>query len=325
MDKLGILATENNNIFQSKIWADLHENMGRKTWLINSGNTRTLLIKYPLFRNRNYLYCPRGPLFNDDSTQEDFQDILSRIRAISKEENVFFCRMEPYVSGKIDMQEHGFMKVTRHAPLSRQYSPQNTLVLNLKNKEEELLAAMKSKCRYNINLSRRKGVVVRNADKLDDIDIFYQLNLDLENRGQYHGHEYDYYRQLFLTLSKSNHLKLFIAEHDGQPLAAILVTFFGEVATYLHGASSREKRELMPSYALQWAAIKEAMNRGCTLYDFWGVAPAEDKEHPWSGISRFKRGFGGEEIGFGEACDLALNKTGYKLLCSVNLIKKRLR
>ncbi len=299
--------------------------MNRRVWRVNSDNVAAVVVKHPLMKKYHYLYSPRGPLLDDHTTPEDFQLFLRKVEALSGEENVVFYRIEPYLTGTIAVNSFGFDNITDQALLSRQCSPPDTLVLDLEKKEEELLAGMKSKCRYNLNLSRKKGVFVKDAREPDDIKIFYDLNLELEKRGRYHGHHFDYYNNLFMSLSGSNTMKLFIAEHEGQPLAAILVSYFGKVATYLHGASTREKRELMPSYALQWTAIKEAMNRGCSLYDFWGVAPVGEKEHPWSGISRFKRGFGGEELSFGGACDLVLNRKIYKLLSSANRVKKLFR
>jgi lipid II:glycine glycyltransferase (peptidoglycan interpeptide bridge formation enzyme) len=59
----------------------------------------------------------------------------------------------------------------------------------------------------------------------------------------------------------------------------------------------------MPTYLLQWEAMKWAKGRGCKEYDLWGV-PDEDErvletnfetrhDGLW-GVYRFKRGFGGE-------------------------------
>ena len=44
---------------------------------------------------------------------------------------------------------------------------------------------------------------------------------------------------------------------------------------------------------VQWEIIKEAKRRGCALYNFWGIAPEGAGDHPWAGLSLFKKGFGG--------------------------------
>jgi len=87
---------------------------------------------------------------------------------------------------------------------------------------------------------------------------------------------------------------LLIAEHERQPLAAMFLVITGSRGTYLYGASSSNKRNLMATYALQWRAITLAKERGCTEYDMFGIAPNPDPEHPMYGLYRFKTGFGGE-------------------------------
>jgi lipid II:glycine glycyltransferase (peptidoglycan interpeptide bridge formation enzyme) len=97
--------------------------------------------------------------------------------------------------------------------------------------------------------------------------------------------------------------ELLVAEAEGQPLAALIVFARGARAWYLYGASANEFRNYMPTYVLQWEAMRWARVQGCTEYDLWGV-PDEDEETLeaeftkradglW-GVYRFKRGFGGE-------------------------------
>jgi lipid II:glycine glycyltransferase (peptidoglycan interpeptide bridge formation enzyme) len=73
-------------------------------------------------------------------------------------------------------------------------------------------------------------------------------------------------------------------------VGAIILSFFGGVATYLHGASSDEHRNLMANYFLQWEAIKRAKEKGMKKYDFFGIA-VELNRKKWAGITRFKKGF----------------------------------
>jgi lipid II:glycine glycyltransferase (peptidoglycan interpeptide bridge formation enzyme) len=105
----------------------------------------------------------------------------------------------------------------------------------------------------------------------------------------------------------------------------ILVTHFGEVATYLHGASSDDYREFMPNHLVQWEAILDAKRAGCTVYDFWGISPNDDPEHSWAGITRFKKGFGGETIHFVGAFDYAFSPLWYNMLHIYNFVIKTLR
>jgi len=325
MEALNLLSKKENNVFQSDGWADFQAGLKRKSWVVKGDNIQGLVLKYPLYKDKNYLFSPRGPIMNKRAKLQDLKLFLRKIEALAREENAVFYRIEPYVLDQADIYKFGFRKMAHYAPVSQQFSPENTLALDISQHEAKILSEMKPKWRYNINLAERKGVEVREGKGSRDIKTFYDLTREMEKRGGYKGHEFGYYAKMFEVLGKQDVLKLFIAEHEGKPLAAILVAYFGQVATYLHGASGNEKRELMPTYALQWAAIGEAKKRNCILYDFWGVSPKEEIKHLWAGISRFKRGFGGEELSFSGAYDLAFDKGKYSLYSRVNYFRKLIK
>jgi lipid II:glycine glycyltransferase (peptidoglycan interpeptide bridge formation enzyme) len=325
METLKILSIKTNNLFQSDAWADFQAGLKRKSWVVKGDNVQGLVLKYPLYKDKYYFYSPRGPIMSGKAKLQDLKLFLRKVEHLAKEENAVFYRIEPYVLDQSDIYKFGFRKMAKHAPLSAQFSPENTLVLDISRAEDKILAEMKPKWRYNINLANRKGIEVREGKGTKDIKIFYELTKEMEKRGGYTGHEYEYYEKMYETLTKGDILKIFIAEYEGKPLAAILVSYFGHVATYLHGASGNEKRELMPTYALQWAAIQEAKNRNCRLYDFWGIAPEGASNHSWAGVTRFKKGFGGQEIRFGGAYDMAFDGKYYKLLSTANRFRKLIK
>ena len=155
--------------------------------------------------------------------------------------------------------------------------------------------------------------------------IFYQLSEETAKRNKIKIYEKDYYEKLveyFGQGDKEIKLKMYLAEKDGSPLAAIMVIYFGDGATYLHGASSSEGRELMPNYLLQWRAILDAKKDGYKWYDLWGVS---DNNGAWAGITRFKKGFGGEDFRYMGAWDYVLNRKWYNIFLIMkyfNNIKK---
>jgi lipid II:glycine glycyltransferase (peptidoglycan interpeptide bridge formation enzyme) len=182
---------------------------------------------------------------------------------------------------------------------------------------------MKPKTRYNIRLAEKKGVVVKEST---DVDSFYEMLAATSGKNTgYFPHEKSYYKALLAELGPKDMVKLFIAESDGQPLAAILVTFYGKTATYLHGGQNDKARNLMAPYLCQWAAIKEAKARGCESYDFWGVAESDDPNDSWAGITRFKEGFGGQKVITPGSFDLVLRPFWYNTLTMLARIKHSLR
>lgn len=187
----------------------------------------------------------------------------------------------------------------RKAPMDIQ--PPSTTILSLEPGEEEILAGMKSKTRYNVRLAAKKGVSVAEEGQ-ESLDEWYRLYQETARRDKIALHSLAYYRRLFelawnrpgTDAAAQVSLRLYMARHDGEALAGIITLFYGEEAVYLYGASSSHKRNLMPAYALQWQAIRDARAAGCRRYDFFGIPPeGDDKEHPMHGLYRFKTGFGG--------------------------------
>lgn len=177
--------------------------------------------------------------------------------------------------------------------------PPDTVILDLSSTEEELLSAMKPKWRYNVRLAERRGVKVERRDEAG-LDAFYGLYRETARRDRIAIHGLDYYRALFAHAAEykasGQDLRLYVAAFEEEPIAAIVTLFRGGEAVYLYGASSDAKRSLMPAYALQWRAIRDAKAAGALTYDFFGIPPKEDPSHPMAGLYRFKTGFGGRIV-----------------------------
>ncbi|MGE4568174.1 MAG: lipid II:glycine glycyltransferase FemX [Bacteroidales bacterium] len=197
------------------------------------------------------------------------------------------------------MQEFRFNYNTKHHNLWKANTdilPSHTLFLNLRKDKSELLGAMKPKTRYNIQLSQRKGVTVQ-AKGIHHLDAWYRLYAETARRNHFYLHDIDYFRSVLTA--KADHttspadVQLLVAEHRGQPLAAMFMVITGKRGTYLYGASSSENRNCMATYALQWTALERAREAGCTEYDMFGIAPRPEPSHPLYGLYRFKSGFGG--------------------------------
>lgn len=209
--------------------------------------------------------------------------------------------------------------------------PQTTLILDLSPTEEVLLGSMHSKTRYNIRLAGRKGVTIREEA---NAEVFCSLNDETTARDGFKSHDSAYYAD-FLTISGARQFTAYTAE--GTAIASIITVSTDDTMSYVHGASSNEHRQLMAPYLLQWHAITEAKKAGLTAYDFWGIAPifpqgTAPKEtcyngycwtvtHPWTGITRFKVGFGGDVVTYPDAKDVVLHPLYYKLYQYIHRLK----
>jgi len=193
--------------------------------------------------------------------------------------------------------------------------PTNTIFLNLKHKQEDLLTRMKSKTRYNIRLSHRKGVQVKSYG-LDKLDIWYKLYRDTALRNNITLHNVAYFQSVIEAqksdLAKEVNVELLMADYEGEYLAAMFLILSRKRGTYLYGASSDQKRNLMASYAVQWEAIRMARVKGCEEYDMFGAAPNASPSHPLHGLYRFKSGFGGHMYHRMGCWDYPLDHEKYK-------------
>lgn len=203
--------------------------------------------------------------------------------------------------------------------------PPDTSLVDLTATEGEILARMHQKWRYNIRLAEKKGVVVKrylgNSLNLSEkIDRFYELTKETNARDGNSSHAKDYYLDLIKASSEKVEAKadvpvvsLYIAEHEGGEIAAIMTLFSKDEAIYLYGASSNNKRNLMPNHLLQWTAIKDAKAYGSKCYDLYGMPPdGENEHHPMHGLYMFKANFGGRIIHRIGSWDVPLNRL-YKL------------
>ncbi len=294
---------QGGGFLQSWEWGTFQERVGLRVLRLKDGASGACgqFLRRELPFGKCYWYCPRGPLGRMPGLEkvDAFKDSL-------------FLRLEPRDSEGVA----GSLKV-------KDVQPGQTLIVDLRQEPEALLAAMHEKWRYNIRLAERKGVRVYMAGAGDAsaLEIFWGLMSETTERDGFRAHDKDYYRLMLETLAGDPQAdgaerpvaRLVFAEHDGKVLAANLMLYFGTTATYLHGASSRERRDVMAPQLLHWKAMLDAKAWGFASYDFWGVAPEGVEGHSWAGISRFKRGFGGKYVAYPGTYDLPVDRFWYTL------------
>jgi lipid II:glycine glycyltransferase (peptidoglycan interpeptide bridge formation enzyme) len=291
--------TPNSHILQSPAWGELKSLYGwEPSWLI-SGDLGAQVLFQDIPLGYSIAYLPLGPVSLSEKVFEDpgWSDFQQELDHLCREKRAVFLKIEP------DCWEHEGCHVPEGFQKSSQsIQPPRTILISLEGSEEQILGRMKSKTRYNIRLATKKGVT---AAESDDLETFYNLLENTSVRADFGIHTADYYRDVYRLLQDKGECQLFLAEFEGEPLASIMVFKKGERSWYFYGASSSHHREKMPTYLVQWEAIRWAKNRGCTTYDLWGV-PDHDldfleanftkrSDGLW-GVYRFKRGFGGNLV-----------------------------
>ncbi len=192
----------------------------------------------------------------------------------------------------------------------------DTVQLNLEQPRDRLFAAFGKKLRYNIRLADKKGVVISQSD---DIDAWYDMYYETHKRQGMGIHTRSYYQTVFKSWKREegDALRLYMASHEGDILAGIIVLEYGDMLTYLYGASSNIKRNYMASSLLQWQAICDAQDNGLKLYDLFGISPTADPSHPLYGLYRFKTSFGGRVLHRPGCWDVPIKPLTYQILSSL--------
>jgi len=234
-------------------------------------------------------YVPKGPL-TDYEDPALFEKTLAAIEQTARRQRCIFVKIDPDVP-EDDQTIQALLKRRGWFPSSEQIQFRNTALLDILPSEEEQLAAMKPKTRYNVRLARRRGVVVRDAGT-EDLAAFYALYAETAARDDFLIRSFDYYRDVWTTFLQAGRADFLLAHHEDRPLAGVLCFHFGTRYWYMYGASSNESRRHMPNYLLQWEAICRARERGCVTYDLWGAPDVLSDEDSMWGVWRFKAGMG---------------------------------
>jgi len=287
----------------------------------------------------NILYIPKGPLM-DWSDEPLRKRVLDDLQAFAKHRGAIFLKIDPDVvlgtgipwsptspdveddSGQAVMSA---LKRRGWIFSSDQIQFRNTIMVDLASSEDEMLARMKQKTRYNIRLAGRKGVNVRTGS-IDDLPMLYKMYAETSVRDGFVIRDEGYYQtvwQKFMQSSTADHplsipyAEPLIAEADGESVAAIFVFSFAGRAYYIYGMSSEAHREKMPNYLLQWEAMRRAKAAGCSLYDLWGAPDEFNEGDSMWGVYRFKEGLGGQVIRTLGAWDYTPKPFWYKLYSEI--------
>ena len=306
------------HILQTDAWGALKSAFGWYAVRVEAGlaNVQILFRKLPLGLTIAYVPKPPVSLFRKGIK------LGAEVDRICKAKNAIFLKVEPD-EWEADDQRYKLDGWRIGNPIQ----PPRTIVIDLRADEEEILMRMKSKTRYNIRLAGRKGVTVRTWD---DVGAFYEMMQVTGGRDEFGIHAKEYYQRAYKLFVPNGKAELFVAEYDGKPLAAVMVFISGNRAWYMYGASNNQERNRMPTYLVQWEAMRWAKERGAMLYDLYGV-PDEDEETLedeflerseglW-GVYRFKRGFGGEVKRAAQALDRVYKPLLYALYRTVKKYK----
>lgn len=294
-----VRASPASGVMQSLHWAAFRRREGFRVLFLTLRDGERLIggmIGYAAGEQRaGLLVAPEGPVLpwaDEELARAGLRALLAEAERRAPEYGALAIRIEPHLAPP----RPGLLRACRRAPLD--LLPSETLYLDLARPDDEILAQMRPKGRYNIRLARRHGVAVSEATRPDAVYRFYRVLTEAGTRDDFFVEPLPFFAALAEELCPAGIARFLFAEYAGETVGALLLVTYGDRATYLYGGIGNRQRHCMVGYALQWAAMRRGRELGCRVYDFYGYEPYGAPDHLYAGFSRFKRQFGGRPARF---------------------------
>lgn len=304
----------NAHLLQTSAWGELKAQFGWQNIRIKSNDTgaQILFRKIPL-TGRTVAYIPKGPVGRGLTP-----DFWSAVDQVCRRQKAIYLKAEPDLwEGLTDFDPD--RDLSGFVSSEETIQPPQTILIDISGSEDEILERMKQKTRYNVHLAEKRGITVQ---PMHDLQRFHQMMKVTGGRDKFGVHSASYYQKAFELFHSTQRCEILAAEYEHKLLAALMVFKQGKRAWYMYGASSDEERNRMPTYLLQWEAMRWAKSNGCVEYDLWGIpdVPEAELEKDFTtrhdglwGVYRFKRGFGGTLVRSVGAYDRVYHPILYQL------------
>lgn len=322
----------NGSFMQSYYWTKIKNDWNSEIIVSRDENGKIIgsmlvLIKTVPFLKYSLLYSPRGPVC-DFYNKKVLGDLLNGVKEISKKYNGYKFTMDPFIlegdSKFLDiMKEFNFLHTEKLKDFMTIQTRNNYMLTNLVGKsEDDVFSNFHKKWRYNVRVALKHNVECKVCTE-KDLDDFYKLYEITGKRDGFLCRPISYFKKMLKSFNDD--INLYICYYDGKAVSGAITTFYGNKSCYVYGASDNAFRNVMPNHLMQWTMIKEAINRGCDIYDFQGIPVDLSGDSPMHGVYTFKKGFNGECILFAGEFDLILNSKGNKIVTAILNARKKVQ
>jgi len=327
-----LLKCQAKTFLNSWNWGEFQKKLGHKAWRFgvykknsktNSQSSkliRTALVVKIEAKRGTFLFVPHGPNLGEDILKQKKESLklkgkilytlLVRLKKLARQEGASFIRFAPiWERNRQNIKIFNDLNF-RQAPLH--VHPEVTWEMDLTPTEKDILMNMRKNTRYEIRKGgRTDGLKIIKSDQIEQVKVFNDLYEKTAKRHDFVPFNLDYLQKEHQSFSSDDQILTFHAQYKGEIVSSAIIVFWQNQAFYHHGASTMKHRKIPSSHLLQWEVIKEAKNRDCKAYNFWGIADIPMKKlkkqpHPWKGITIFKRGFGGYREEYVKTQDLVI-------------------
>lgn len=321
-----VLQNKESTFLHSWNWGEFNKNTGEKIWRVGVFDEGKLIAVVLIIkikaRRGSFLFVPQGPIITYNPkliTYDLLKKLFDFLKNLGKKEKVGFVRISPILKNTSEdlnlFKSYGF----RNAPIHMMH-PEMTWLLDIAKSEEEILKGMRKTHRNLIRRAVKDGVeIIQSADE-KYLKTFYDIHMETARRHKFVPFSYNYIKSEIEAFKNDGQISIFSAKYKNKIISSAIIVFYGNQAFYHHGASLSEYNKIPASYLILWKAIEEAKKRNKEVFNFYGIV--EDKpKHPWTGLSKFKKGFGGYKKELLHCQDLSLNKK-YLITWIIETIRK---
>lgn len=293
-----ILNCQEKTFCQSWNWGIFNSLMGDKIWRIGLFDNDEIIAVSQIIKIKAkrgvFLFVPHGPIILKGEVKLIIEEVLKYLKELSKKEKASFIRFSPILEKNEEnikiFKDLGF----RNAPIHMH--PELTWELDITSNEEGVLKGMRKTTRYLVKQGEKNQEIeiIKGTDE-EALKSFEEVYLETASRQSFTPFPFNYLKREVEAFKDDDQVVIFSGKYNNETVSSAIIIYYSDIAFYHQGASSLKYPKIPVSYLLQWEVIKEAKKRGCKLYNFWGVIPETNKNHPWAGLSLFKKGFGGQE------------------------------
>ena len=275
----------------------------------------------PIIGGYKVLYMPR--------CLKPRKEMVEGIKKMAIENKVIFAKIEPNIFYEMGSENenlrneiNNWMDNDRFVDGDASFAPYSA-VINLDLSNEQLLANMKQKTRYNIKLALKKGVEVIEDNSATAFERYIELTNETTQRQQFYAHSENYHKLMWQVLHESGIAKILTARYKDEIITTWVLFVWHDTLYYPYGASSREHQDVMANNLVLWKSIQLGKELGLRKFDLWGtLGPDANVNDSWYGFHKFKFGFGPRAIEYLKSKDFVIDPIRYRLFNEVNRIRK---
>ena len=270
-----------------------HYKGGYENYGVYEGETLVALLplSHVKAKRGNYLHLRHAPVMNWDEN-ELVEFVFEQISLLGKDKGAHFVRISPRLSESVSIKE--MLNSYGYTPaLTHEVDAERTLIVDTTKDEEQLTKELRKNYRNYLRKAEKIGIEVIHTDGMEHFEEFWNIFTDAVKRNDWVAYSKDYVKKEYEHFAGKGMARMFLSRYEERFISAAIFIYFNDQCVYHHSGSLTEFRKIPATYLLQWEAIKYTKSLGISRHNLWGVVGEDEKDHPWYGLSFFKRGFGG--------------------------------